>query len=195
MKLPARRSRFRGSFSLPKTKRVRNHLPKADPSHVDLQSSTTVQLRPNTILMIRIPEPYVYVITERTFDHHEDEDGNLWILSVHATAALANDAVKEYLHERCNLEEDEEFELVNDSDTQITVTDGLYEVTVDVREDELFSFTIKAEKMELEGGFPDVSSSKGGDEDGKKGLQNKRRAETTPSGGSKKPPRDVIVLD
>jgi hypothetical protein len=145
--------------------------------------------------MIRIPEPYVYVITERTFDHHEDEEGKLWILSVHATVALANAAVKDYLHERCHLEEDEEFELVNDSDTQITVKDGLYEVTVDVRREELFSFTIKAEKMELEGVFPDVSLSKGGDDDGKKGMQNKRCAGTPPSGGTKKPRQDVIVLD
>src|SRR5271155_2602790 len=146
VKLPARRSRFRGSFFLPKTKRVRNHLATTDPSHVDLQSSTTVQLRPNTILMIRIPEPYVYIVTERTFDHHEDQDGRLSILSVHATAALANAAVKDYLHERFNLDEDEEVDLINDRDVNLSVTNGWYEVRVDIREDELDSFIFEVEK-------------------------------------------------
>jgi len=145
--------------------------------------------------MVHIPEPYVYVITERRFDHHEDLEGKLDILSIHATAELANVAVKEHLHERFNLEDDEEVELVNDSDMTFTITNGLYEVTADVREDELFSFTLTVEKMELEGGLPDRSSSNGRDKGGNNGLENKRRGESPPSDGNKRQRQNVIVLD
>src|SRR5271169_4540654 len=140
--------------------------------------------------MIRIPESYVCVVTETTFDHHEDEEGKHRNLSVHATAALANAAVKEWLHDRLSLDDDEEVELVNNgNDMAFSQKDGLYEVSVDLRWDELFSFTIKVERMELEGGFPEPNKRKDG---GKTDLTNNR---PPAEDGTKKRRQEAIVLD
>ena len=145
--------------------------------------------------MIQIPEPYVYVITQTDIEHHTDEDGQVSILSIHATAALANEAAAGHLREELGCDEDEE-EDFGDASVDERMHKGLYEATADVYEDRRHALTIEVKKMPLYGGeYPDSSSSDGGDGDGKKEPAKKRKADSPTSGGNKKRRQEVIVLD
>jgi hypothetical protein len=145
--------------------------------------------------MMPIAESYVYIVTQTDFEDHTDEEGRLAILSVHATAALANSAVKDYICEFHELEDDEVNDFIQDNDNTTPMTNGLYEVTIEERSDYRHAYLLKVEKMELEGHFPDPSLSDGGNGEGKKRTGSKRQAESPPSDGRKKPRQDVIVLD
>jgi len=145
--------------------------------------------------MIQIPEPYVYVITRTDIEHHTDEDGPASILSIHATAALANEAAADHLREELGCDEDEE-EDFGGASVDESMRKGLYEAIAEVYEDRRHEFRIEVEKMALYGGeYPDSSSSDGGDDDNKKGPAKKRKAKSAPSGGNKKRRQEVIVLD
>jgi hypothetical protein len=145
--------------------------------------------------MIQIPEPYVYVITQTDIEHHTDEDGQVSIVSIHATAAQANEAAAAYLREELGCDDDEE-EDFGGASVDESMRKGLYEATAEVYEDRRHALTIEVQKRTLYGvEYPDSSSSDGGADDDKKGPAKKRKAKSPPSGGNKKRRQEVIVLD